>query len=226
MPRWEVLPGSVGAHVDGSLQQLGELDEQVPALRRARELSGSNQRPLRIHEPLRGLADGVRITLRRGGHRQAGHVQLGTIGYRRFLQLAVDHQQRWTHRRRPADRVGAHCSFGEPFEISRLVVHLHEVANDRAHVLRAMRPIDHARGVAVVSHHGKYGHSIRPRLKQAHRRVQQPDRAMHQRHHGLAGRLGVAMRDRGTRFLVQYRENLGFAVPAVIDDRLMQAFEG
>ena len=80
-------------------------------------------------------------------------------------------------------------------------------------------------GLRCVADDGEHGNAVAPRLEQAHRRVQQPDRAVHQRHHRLAGRFGVAVRDRGAGFFVEDGEDLRFAVAAVVDDRLVQAFE-
>ena len=226
VPRREVLPRGVPAHVHGRLQQFRELDESVPAGGRARELAGTNQRSLRRRKQPRGLANGAGVALRKARHDQTRHGELARIGNGFFLQLRVDDEQRGAHRRCAADRVRAHRDVREHVEIRRLVVHLHEVAHDRAHVLRAVRPIDDARRVAGVTDDGEHGNAVAPRLEQAHRRVQQADRAVHQRHHRLAGRLGVAVCDGRAGFFVQHGQDLGLAVAAVVDQGLVDAFEG
>ncbi len=43
---------------------------------------------------------------------------------------------------------------------------------------------------------------------------------------GLPAALRVAVRDRGAGFLVQHRQDLGLAIAAVVDQRLVNAFEG
>jgi hypothetical protein len=55
--------------------------------------------------------------------------------------------------------------------------------------------------------------------------VQQADGAVHQRHHRFAGGFGVAVGHGGSGLLMQHRQDLGFAVAAVIDQRFVQALE-
>jgi hypothetical protein len=86
-------------------------------------------------------------------------------------------------------------------------------------------PIDHARGIAGVADDGEHGNAVAPRLEQPHRRVQQPDRAVHQRHQRFAGGLRIAVCHGGSGLFVEDGEDLGLAIAAVVDDRFVQAFE-
>ncbi len=67
-------------------------------------------------------------------------------------------------------------------------------------------------------------HAIDPGVVDRHGAVLQADRAVDHRAHGLARRLGVAMRHRHGRFLVHAREQLGL-VAAVVDQGLVDAAE-
>ena len=196
-------------HVDRRLQRVGQLDEQVPRLRRPSELGDLNQRILRGDQHARGFAHGGGVTLRRSGHRQLRNPR--RVVHDRFLQFRGDGQHHRSHRRRHRDAIRAHRRLREPLQRRRLIVVLDEAAHEQPHVLRAVRTIDHAGRVAVVSDDQDDRHAIGPGLEERHRRVEQADRAVHDDEHRLAGGLGVAVRHGDGGFLVQAGEQLGRA---------------
>ena len=102
------------------------------------------------------------------------------------------------------------------------MIPLDEVADHGGHVDRVVRGHD----AAVVEAHGDVDrHPVGVGVVDRHRGVLQADRAVEQRHHGLALDLGVAVRHGHGRFLVQTREEFGHPVAAVVDDRLLKSFE-
>ncbi len=77
----------------------------------------------------------------------------------------------------------------------------------------------------MVSNDEDDRNAIGPRLEQCHRRVEQTDGAVYRDEHRLAGGLGVAVRHRYGRLLVQTRQQLWCRVLAVVDQRFVEALE-
>ena len=223
MPRRELLPRRVAHDIDRRLQRVGELDEQVPRLRRASEFGDLDQRALSGDEQARRFADRGGFALRRRGEHELRNARL--VGDDRLLQLGADRQHHRSHRRRHRDLVGAHRRLRESLERRRLVVVLDEAADQQAHVLRAVRPVDHAGRIAVMANDDHDRDAIGPGLKQRHRRVQQPDGPVNGDQHRLAGGLGVAVRHRDGGLFVQAGQDLGRRVLAVVDEGFVEPLE-
>ena len=218
---------AIAAAVDGRLQQLGELDEQRDAVRRARRATGIDARIRRRHEQPRRLAHRAELARRRRRHRQPRDSRPG-IAHRSQLHVVIDHDEHRLHRGCHRDLVRPHRRLGKRRQRCRLVVPLHVVADDERHVLRAVIRV-HAivarPRIAPVARNDEHGHTIRVSVVDCHRRVLQTDVAMHQREHRLAFNLREAVRHRDRRFLVAARQQLRHLVIAVVDDRLVQPLE-
>ena len=81
----------------------------------------------------------------------------------------------------------------------------------------ALRGIDRPGG---AEHEDR--HAVAPGVEDRHRRVHQPDIAVHDRAHRAAGRLGIAVRDRDRVLLVQTQQHLRVAVAEQVDEAVVQ----
>ncbi len=208
------------------LQRLRELDQELHAILVAHAAVGDDDRMLGSREPLRGLRERRALALRRARARELRDPDL--VLRRLLLQLDVAIDDDRLHRRRGRDLVRAHGRLREMRKRRRGVVPLHEVAHERYHVLRGMvpfragTPLDR---VGAVSREDHERHAIDPGVVDGHRAMLQAYGAVHERGHGLAGRLRVAVRHRDRRLFVHAGEELGLLVAAIVDERLLQAAE-
>jgi len=89
-----------------------------------------------------------------------------------------------------------------------------------------MDPVDPGAALLGIDRAGgaqhDHGHPVAPGIEQPHHAVQEPDIAVQHAAHGLAGRLGVAVRDRDRVVLVQAQEDAGLLVAEMIDDAVVQ----
>ncbi len=121
--------------------------------------------------------------------------------------------------------------FGEMTQGDGRVVPFRKVAYQRRTVEHRMSPVHVApafRRVELRSDDGEYRGPVRPGVVDCHRSVLQAHRRMHHAGHGFARDLGVTMRD-GDRDLFMHAGNElegRCRRHAVVDDRLVQAFEG
>ena len=207
------------------LQAFRELHEELHAFLVARHAIGDDHRALGTDQPLRCLGEGGAIALRRARARELRDAKASLVD-RLFLKVDVGHHQHRLARRRHGDLERAMRRLGEMLQRHRIVVPLHVVAHDERRVLHRMVPLGARPTLGRVEpvageHHDR--HAITPGVVDAHRGMLQADGAMHQHAHRLARRLGVAVRHRHRRFLVQAGEELRLLVATVVDQRLVQA---
>jgi hypothetical protein len=226
-----VRPREVGAAAlvdDTRLQRLGELDQQLDAVRRARHAVGDDHRVLRLGEELRRFLHGAAVARGRRGGNVARDIELvAAVGLDRLLlQPGVERDHHRTVGRRHRDLVGAHHRLREVLQRHRRVVPLGEVAHQRVDVLRGVEG-RHARRtrrrIEVVAADHDHRHTVAPGVVDRHRRVLQAHGAVAERHQRLAGNLEVAVAHRDGGFLVHAGEELRHLVAAVVDERLVDA---
>src|ERR1700730_2278357 len=89
-----------------------------------------------------------------------------------------------------------------------------------------MDPIDPGAALFGVERAGRtehdHRHAVAPGIEQAHHAVQEPDIAVQHAGHRLAGRLGIAVRDRDRMVLVQTQQDTRPLVAEMIDDAVVQ----
>ena len=211
---------------DFRLQQLGQLHQQAYAGRRARRAIDHDHRVGRAGEQARRFFHRTRIALRRRGRcvaRNGGHFAVEFL-HRLLLQAGIEGNGHRAVGRRHGDFVSAHKGLRKMLQRHRCVVPLGVVAHlgvdvlgrmHRGHARRAVR------GVELVATDHDHRHAVAPGVVDGHAGVLQADGAVAQRQQRLAGDLEVAVRHGHRRFLVHAGEELGHAVAAVIDQRLM-----
>jgi hypothetical protein len=148
------------------------------------------------------------------------------VGHWLLLKFGVRHECHGHHRRRHRHFVCAHRRLAEMAQRDGLVVPLHEVANQRHGILRAVGPIHEApalRRVDNISEDDVDGHTIAKRVVYGHRGVLRSHRAVHAHEQRLAFDLGVAVAHPHGRLFMAARDEFRRLVIAIIDDRLMQA---
>ena len=166
-----------------------------------------------------------------GGHRHR-HLVVGCLrqrhvfGQRLLLQPGVvahvDRALRLGHHR----RVGARKRIRHALDAGRLVIPFHVMAQLLAVDVGGVDPIDERPAAAFVHRPGGADDEHRAAVDigviDAHGGVQHADHVVHDRHHRLAGRLGVAVGDLHRDLLVLAEQDRRL-VAAVIDQRVVQA---
>ncbi len=210
------------------LQDLGELDQELHAIRRARRAVGDDHRVLRRGEQPRRLLHRARIALRRRGRHVARDIRLAAavVPHRLLLEPGVERDRHRSVGRGHRDLVGANEGLREVLQRDRRVVPLGEIAHQRVDVLRRVerrhvgRP---RRGVEVVAADHDHRHAVAPGVVDRHRRVLEPDDVVHRRGHRLALGARVAVRHRDGDLLVLAEDHLRHMIAAVVDERIVQA---
>ena len=109
----------------------------------------------------------------------------------------------------------------------RLVVPLDERADVGAVVARRVNPVD-PRAALLGSHRaGRAEHehrrAVAPGVEDAHHAVQQADVAVQDAGHRLAGRLGIAVRDRDRMIFVQAENDAGILVAEMVNQAVVKS---
>ncbi len=168
----------------------------------------------------------LRRTRRLGRHeaRQVGPFR--HLVEARLLEAGVEADIDRRGRRAAGGEIGAAHGFHQRLRRGRLVVPLDEGADQRALVARGMNPVDPGPALLGIDRTGgaehDHRHAVAPGVEQAHHAVQQPDIAVQHAGHRLAGRLGVAVRDRDRVILVQAQQDARPLVAEVIDQAVVQ----
>ena len=93
-------------------------------------------------------------------------------------------------------------------------------------VARGVDPVDP--GAALLGRHrsGRAEHdhrrAVAPGIEDAHHAVQQPDVAVQDASHRLAGRLGIAVRDRDRMIFVQAEDDAGILVAEMVNQAVVK----
>ena len=213
---------------DPRVDCFGELDALLPIVFLARHAAGQDQRLLGIDQQISGLLH--QLGGRALHHRR--HVALGIDRRQRrgklgLLHLGVEIDVGRAARRGVRHPVGAQHRLAGRARRRRLVVPLGEVADDRALVGGGMDPVDPRPALHRIDRTGcaedQDRHAVAPGVEDRHGRVEQADVGVHRRAHRLAGDLGIAVRDRHRRLLVQAEDHLRLLVAEEVDDRVVQA---
>ncbi len=89
-----------------------------------------------------------------------------------------------------------------------------------------MNPVDPGAALFGIDRAGRaehdHRHAVAPGVEQAHHAVQEPDIAVQHASHRLAGRLGIAVRDRHRMVLVQAHDDPRPLVAEMIDQAVVQ----
>ncbi len=213
--------------VDRDSRRLRELDERVERFVVASHVFRDDDRMRGSRDHIGRLLERCRIgaEARRNFHGM-GRRQLHLVLELLLLQpRVVDHVHR-ALRLRHHHAVGARERLGHAIDRVRLVIPLRVLAHRLALPLRGVNPVDPRAALRLV--HGarraddEYRRPVDVGVVDRHVRVQQPDEVVQDRDHGLAARLGVAVRDLHRRLLV-LAEHHRRAVLPVVDDRVVQA---
>src|SRR5579875_1740961 len=107
-----------------------------------------------------------------------------------------------------------------------LIVPLRIVAHERSLIGGRVNPVDPGTALRRVDRPGRAQdderHSIAPGVEARHRGVHQPDVAVDDREHRLAGDLRIPLCDRDRMLLMQTQEHLGVLVAEIVDDTVVQ----
>ncbi len=212
------------------LNELCELYQQINALLGARHTVRDDDRVLRIDKKFCRLTERSRIGVRRRCRNVARRVEAVSVLLLDafLLEAGVERNHHRPVRRRHRVFVGAHERLREVLERDRLVVPFGEVAHQRVDVLRGVDGRRAGRtlgGIEVVAADHDERHAVGPGVIDRHAGVLQADGAVHQRHLRLAGGFEMAVAHRHRRLFVRDGQEFRHGVPAVIDQRLMQAAE-
>ena len=199
------------------------------AVRSARHAVDHDHRVFRIDEQLGRFAQRGHLGLRRRRRRIARDVERrAVVVHELFLQAAVERDHDRLMRRRHHVLVGAHHGLREVLQRDWLVVPFGKIAHQRIDVLGGVRG-RHARrtlgGVEIGAAHQQNGCAIAPGVVDRHGGVLEADGAVAEHHLRLASDLEIAVRHRDRGFLVHAGDELRLGIPAVVDQRLMQAAE-
>ena len=217
----------VGDHAGA--EPLGELDARLPELGLARAAAEHDHRllarlaaapPLRRRDSFAG----------RGGCRRLEALHVGPFRLLvelLLLEAGVETDVDRRGRRRARQHVGARHRFHQRIRRGRLVVPLDDRANVGALVARGVDPVDPGPALFGGDRTGgaehEHRHAVAPGVEQAHHAVQQADIAVQHAGHRLAGRLGIAVRDRDRMVLVQAQDDAGILVAEMIDEAVVKA---
>ena len=200
---------------------IGERDEIIETARAARDIFGQQNRIFRDQQALRYLVErhGIR------GHRHRNfavrrlrqrYVALERLLLKPGVVAHIDWPLRLGHHR----RIGARKRIRYAFDARRLIIPFHVMAKLFAVDIRRVDPIDEWPTPAFVHRAGRADNEDRAAIEigvvNSHRRMQHADDVVHNRHHRLAGRLGVAVRDLHRDLLV-LTEQKRRIIAAVID---------
>ena len=214
------------AHHAGA-EPLGEADARLPDFRLARAASEHDHRPLGAREQRRGLIKRALAWPRGLGRHEAGDVgPVRRLVEPGFLQSGIETDIDWSGRRRARRDIGAAHGFHQRLRRRWLVIPLDDRADKGALIARGVDPVDPGAALFSIERAGRaqhdHGYPIAPGIEQAHHAVQQPDIAVQYASHGLAGRLGVAMRDGDRMILVQAKQNARPLIAEMVDEAVMQ----
>jgi hypothetical protein len=214
----------IGDHAGTDL--LGEPDARLPELRLARPAPEHDHRPLGVREQRRRPIDGALPRPRRLGRQEAGYVRpLRLLLQSGFLQSGVQanvDRRRWFRAR---GDIGAAHGLHQRLRRGRLVVPFDDRADIGALVARCVDPVDPGTALFGIERTGRtdhdHGDAVAPGVEQAHHAVQEPDIAVQDASHGLAGRLGITVRDRNRMVLVKAEQDARPLVAEMIDDAVV-----
>jgi hypothetical protein len=227
MIRWERRAGQ-RLRDDAGVQRFGERDARVPGFGRAGTASGEDHEMARAFE--RG-EDAFHV-----GRGRCGFVGRRILRDRRqrerraqllLLDVGVEEDDGRAVRERRRDLVGAQDRVDGGTGRTRRVVPLREVADEVAHVLRRVDPVDPGAALLrvdrAVGAEDQHRRAIAPGVEDRHRGVHQADVAMHDGKHRLARDLRIALSDRDRVLLVQAQQHLRVLVAEIVDDAVVQA---
>ncbi len=144
-----------------------------------------------------------------------------------FLQRGVEVDVSRAARRGVRDLRCAQQGLVRGADRARLVVPLGVVAYQGALVRGGVDPVDPGTAFSGVPGAGRaenqHRHAVAPGIEDPHGRVHQPDVGVHHRAHHPVGGLGVALRDRHRRLLVQAEQHLRPRVAEVVDEAVVQS---
>ena len=213
---------------DARAKPFGQRHARLPAFDAARHAAGQNDRRLGIAQQLRRFGD--------DGRRRCAfdlrHVTLGVdrcdlVRQFHFLNFGVEIDVSRAARRGIGDPVGAQNRFARGDRGGRLVVPFGIAAHQRALIARGVDPVDPRPPLHGVDRPGgaenDHRHAVAPGIEDRHGAVHQADVGMDRRRHRLAGDLGVALRDRDRRFLVQTEQHLWLLVAEIVHQAVVQA---
>ncbi len=215
----------IGQHAGA--QPLGERDARLPVSRLARSAPEHDQRPLRARQQRHRLIDRLLGRARRRRRLEARHVgPFGLLVEPRFLEAGVEADIDRRGRRRAGGQIGPRHRFHQRLRRGRLVVPFDDGADEGALIARGVDPVDPGTALFGIHRPGgaqhHHGHPVAPGVEQTHHAVQQPDIAVQHATHGLAGRLGIAVRDRDRMVLMQAQQDAGIFIAQMIDQAVMQ----
>ena len=218
----------LGVGEDAGAQFFSQRDPLGPGLFLARHAASHDQRTLRPQQDLHRRAGLRRIhILRHLGHVADGVDGRGKLGNALLLNLHVQHHIG----RRLGGGVGQPCGAQDGFaggaHGGRLIVPFHIMADHGGLIARGVDPLDPGAALHGVHDAGgaedNHGHAVAPGVEDRHGGVHQANIGMDGGGHGLAGDLGVALRDGDGVLLVQAQQHLGVFVAQIIHDAVMQA---
>ncbi len=207
--------------------RIGERHQIVEAAFAARHVLGHQHRIFGREQPVGNLAERLRIGRHRHRHFVVRRLRQRHLARQRLLLQPgvvahVDWALRFGHHR----RIGARKRIRHALDTGRLVVPFHVVPELFAVDVGGVNPVDERPPPAFVHRTGGADHKDRAAVDisvvDAHGGVQHADHVVHDRHHRLSGRLGVAVRDLHRDLLVLAEQDRRL-IAAVIDQRVVQA---
>ena len=207
--------------------RLGERDQIFEAAFAARHVFGHQHRIFGGQQPVGDFVKRLGVGRHRHRHLVVGGLrQRDVFAQRLLLQPGVvthvDRALRLGHHR----RVGARKGIRHALDAGRLIVPLHVVAQLLAVDVGGVNPVDERPPPAFIHGTGGADHEHRAAVDigvvDAHGGMQHADHVVHDRHHRLAGGLGIAVRDLHRDLLV-LAEQQRRIVAAVIDQQVVQA---
>ncbi len=216
----------IGEHAGA--EPLGEADARLPILVPARSAAEQDDRLLRILEEGDRLIERVLRRARRLRRLEPVQVRphrlLVELG---LLEAGIKHDIDRRGRRGARDDIRARHRLHQRGGGGRLIVPLHERADVGAVVARRVNPVDPRTALLGSNRAGRTQHehrrAVAPCIEDAHHAVQQSDVAVQDARHRLAGRLGVAMRDRDGMIFVQAENDAGILVAEMVNQAVVKS---
>ena len=200
----------------------------MPEFRLARTAPEHDHGPLGARQQRLGLIDRTLPRARWFGRDEAGHFR----PFRRlvepgFLQPGIEADIDRRGGRRARRDIGAAHGLHQRLRRGGLVIPFDDRADKGALIARGVNPVDPRTALFGIERAGRtehdHGHPIAPGIEQTHHAVQEPDIAVQYASHGLAGGLGVAVRNGDRMIFVQAEQNARPFIAEMVDEAVVQS---
>ena len=218
----------LGVGDDAGAQLFGQRDALRPGFLLAGDAARHDEGTLRAQQDLHRRAGLRRIDVLG----DLGHVARGIDGGQWFgdallLNLHIQHHIGRRLGGGVGEPGGAQDGFARGAHRRGLIVPLHVMADHGGLIAGGVDPFDPGAALDGVDDAGRaqddHGHAVAPGVEDRHGGVHQAHIGMDGGGHGLAGDLGVALRDGDGVLLMQAQQHLGVLVAQIVHDAVMQA---